>query len=177
MVLGSELGNTAISTLSLKSFAAGTLLLECFYVMQCRAPRKLQVSRFLPPTPIRILLDSQNRDLSDIINHEQLNTLSSSIRKSARLAVIKEIRTQLEQLLGRADEMVQSRLPALLAEADTRVEKIVGGEQARLQELQQVNPAIRDDEIAFFASQRDTVQKHIASATLELQAARVVIAT
>ncbi|MEM9620682.1 MAG: RNA polymerase-associated protein RapA, partial [Pseudomonadota bacterium] len=37
LALGSELGNTAIGTLSLKSFTAGTLLLECFYVMQARA--------------------------------------------------------------------------------------------------------------------------------------------
>ncbi len=177
LLLGSELGNTAISTLSVKTFPAGTLLLECFYVMQCRAPRIYQVDRFLPPTPIRILLDSENRDLTGILTHDQLNTLCSSIRKSARLAVIKEIRGELERLLQRADKLAQAQNETLIEAAYVKVDDVVGGERERLLRLQKVNPSIRDDEIEFFGNQLRGAREHIANAALQLQAARVVIAT
>ncbi|MEM9620635.1 MAG: hypothetical protein AAF993_03240, partial [Pseudomonadota bacterium] len=121
--------------------------------------------------------DSQNRDLTEIISHSQMNTLTNSIRKSTRLAVIKEIRPELERLLQRVDDTVQQQRQTLISDAHARVEKIVGGEQARLMQLQRVNPAIRDEEVEFFAAQAERVRAHIDNATLDLQAARVVIAT
>ena len=36
--------------------APGTLLLECVFLLQCRADTRLHVSRYLPPTPLRLLL-------------------------------------------------------------------------------------------------------------------------
>jgi len=177
MVLGSEMGNTNISTISIKALPPGTLLVECFYAIACSAPKKYQISRFLPSTPVRVLLDSNHRNLTDVVKYEQLNRLCEKIRKSTRPAILREIRPVLEKLLVDAEEIAQSETQALQAAAQQRVDDIVGSEAARLRALQTVNPSIRSEEIEFLASQQRHALAYIEQASMEPQAIRVVIAT
>ena len=46
-----------MSLLKNKALPVGTLLVELVYVVEARAPKHLQLTRFLPPTPIRMLMD------------------------------------------------------------------------------------------------------------------------
>ena len=177
MVLGSELGNTNISTIELKVLPAGTLLVECFYAIACSAPKKYQVSRFLPFKPVRVLLDSSGRDLTDLISHDQLNKLCKKVRKSARPAIIKEIRHTLDHVLDRVEDKAQLQVEGLLNNAKDSVADILGAEISRLRQLKQVNPSIREEETMFFEDQQQQVMKFIGQASLEPQAVRVVIAT
>ena len=177
LVLGSEFGNTNIATIELKAIPAGTLLVECYFAMHCSAPKKYQLGRFLPATPVRVLLDSKGRDLTRAVNHEALNKLSQRIRKSTRPAIIKEIRAPLEELLREAQAVALVQEAQLKESACERVESIVGREIDRLRNLKKVNPSIRPEEIEFFMTQRDEALSHINTASLEPQAARVIITT
>jgi ATP-dependent helicase HepA len=177
MVLGTELGNTNISTIELKAIPAGTLLVECFYAMRCSAPKKYQIGRFLPATPIRLLMDSVGRDLTGVIKHQQLNGLCQKIRKSTRPAIIKEIRETLSEILDKAEALAVQASKPLKVEAEERVHAIVGSELERLKLLRLVNPSIRSQEIDFFVSQQEHALAYIDQATLEPQAARVIITT
>jgi len=177
MVLGSELGNTNIGTIKLKVLPAGTLLVECFYAMRCSAPRKYQIGRFLPETVVRVLLDSNGRDLTGAITHEQLNKVCAKVPRTARTAIVKEIRSTLAGVLDRAEEQVQAQNQQLIDAATARVHDVVGGELLRLQDLARINPSIRDVELAFLEQQQQHAVEYIQQATLEPQAIRVVIAT
>lgn len=177
LVLGSELGNTNICTMALKALPPGTLLVECYFVMHCSAPKKYQLGRFLPATPIRVLLDTNERDLTAAVGHEALNERCQRIKKSTRPAIIKQIRTPLERLLDQAQKIAAGQQVALKTAAVQRVEEIVGTELARLRHLRTVNPSIRDDEIEYFVTQRHEALAHIKTASLEPQAARVIITT
>ena len=44
-----------------KALPVGTLLVELIYVVEAQAPKQLQLNRFLPPTPVRLLLDKTVR--------------------------------------------------------------------------------------------------------------------
>lgn len=177
MVLGSELGNTNISTLNLRVIPAGTLLVECFYVMRCSAPRKYQVGRFLPDTVVRVLLDSTGRDLTELIAHDQLNQLATKIRRSARTGIVKEIRGALGDLLDQAESKAAQQKQPLIDQAQQEVRALVGGELNRLQNLARVNPSIREAELNFLAQQQAQALHFISEAALEAQAIRVIIAT
>ena len=48
MVLHSQLGNAAVSSIEVKGLPAGTLLLETCFSLSCPAPAQLQLSRYLP---------------------------------------------------------------------------------------------------------------------------------
>ena len=175
MLVGSEFGNTAISTIRLQAIPAGTLLVEAYYAVHATAPKRYQLGRYLPATPVRLLLDSDGRDLAQAITHEQLSGLCQHVGRSKRPAIIKEIRPTLERMLKQGEELAAARLGALRDEAEQRVAELLGGEIERLRHLQAVNPAVRDDEIEFFVDQRRHVQELIELAALEPQAMRVVI--
>ncbi|NOX50520.1 MAG: RNA polymerase-associated protein RapA, partial [Gammaproteobacteria bacterium] len=177
MVLGSELGNTNIATLKLKAIAAGTLLVECFFTPRCSAPAKYQMGRFLPATPIRVLLDSAGRDLTNVVRHEQLNQLCQKIRKSARPAIIKEIRQTLSEVLSDAEGIAKKAFEPLIEQGRQRIHSVVGGEIERLKGLQQVNRSVRLEEIDFFETQQQQALSHLEQAMLEPQATRVIITT
>ncbi|MEM7078305.1 MAG: RNA polymerase-associated protein RapA [Pseudomonadota bacterium] len=176
VLLGSELGNTNLATIKLKALPPGTILLEAFYTLKAIAPAKYQMGRFLRPTPTRVLLETSGRDLSGVINHAQLNGLCSKVRKSARMAIVKEVRGQVETLLTRAQTLAADAASAQRATALQRVEELVGSEEVRLEALQKVNANIRDTEIEFFRTQQAQVRQHIEHAQMELDAVRLIIA-
>lgn len=176
-ILGMELGNAAIAALKLKSIPPGTLMIECFFAVQFTAPKKLQLERFLPATPIRVLLDSSGKDLTATIKHAQMNKLCDHVKKSTRLAIIKQVRTDLERMIAKAQQQAQAKAQPLIEEAQQRAKNIIGEEFNRLNELKALNGTIRDDEIAFIEARQSQALGSIASATAELQALRVVINT
>ncbi|MEE3240104.1 MAG: RNA polymerase-associated protein RapA [Pseudomonadota bacterium] len=175
MVFSMDVGKTAIAALQLKSIPAGTIIVECFFAIQCSAPKKLQINRFLPPTPIRVLLDSRGKDLSKVVTHEQLNKLAQHMKKSNRLAVLKQIRSELEKMIDIAQSQATSLSQPLMTEAEQQVNITIGGELDRLTELRKLNGTIRDEEIHFMENRKTEALKHIANASAELQAIRVLI--
>lgn len=176
-VLGMELGNAAIAALKLKSIPAGTLMVECFFAIQFSAPKKLQLDRFLPATPIRVLLDSTGKDLTTTIKHAQMNKLCGHLKKSNRLAIIKQIRGELEKMIAQAQKQAQVKAQPMITAGKERVIETVGEEFNRLTELKALNGTIREDEIEFVKTRQSEALKHIENATAELQAVRIVINT
>ena len=177
MVFSMDIGNAAIAALKLKAIPAGTLMIECFFAIQCSAPKKYQVDRFLPATPIRVLLESSGKDLTAIIKHAQMNKLAEHVKKSTRLAILKQIRGELEKMITSAQKIAQGHAQPLISEAQERVSSTMGEELNRLTELKQLNGTIREEEIEFVASRQSEALAHIANASAELQAIRVLINT
>lgn len=175
MILGTELGNVAIGATKLKSIPSGTFMVECFFAMQCSAPKKLQVNRFLPATPIRVLLDSTGKDLTATIKHAQMNKLCEHVKKSSRLAIVKQLRSELEKMISTAQLTAQQKSEPLIQNAIENVNTTLIPEKERLEHLKQLNGAVRDEEIAFFQEQHSSVLASIENASPELQAIRLVI--
>ncbi len=61
LILSGDTGSSTISLLKNKALPVGTLLVELIYVVEARAPKQLQLNRFLPPTPVRMLLDKKRQ--------------------------------------------------------------------------------------------------------------------
>ncbi|MEW8031027.1 MAG: RNA polymerase-associated protein RapA, partial [Candidatus Thiodiazotropha endolucinida] len=66
-VIGQQTGNSTALACKHTKLKAGQLLLESLFVVECLAPRKLHVARFLPPTLIRILLDANGKRWDQLI--------------------------------------------------------------------------------------------------------------
>jgi len=177
MITSTELGNAAIGTISLKGIPAGTLLLETLYSVNCVAPRELQLERFLPISPIRLLVDSRGKDLAEIMPHQRLNELCERIKKPVALAVIKQVHDQVEDKMRHAGELAQARLDEILAAARDRMRTELGAELRRLQQLREVNPSIRQVELDHLAYLMDECDAHISHASLQMQALRLIVTT
>ena len=177
MVHSTELGNAAIGTLKLKGVAPGTMLLELLYTVNCVAPKQLGVERFLPLSPMRLLVDARGKDLAELVPHERLNELIEKVKKPTALAIIKRVHDDVEAKMALAAKQAETRLAALLAAAEERMRSELGAELARLEALRSLNPSIRQVELDSIAHRIDECAVHIRHANLQLQALRLIITT
>lgn len=175
MVLDSELGNAALATISIKSIKPGTLFLESFFTAHCAAPKNLQLDRFLPMTPIRVLMDVSGKDLSKILDYKQLNQMCEPVKRHLSYPIIQQISSELEEILRKSKAIAEVQLHAMIQQAIEQMRQSVTHEVNRLEALKEKNPSIRDDEIAFYKRQLMDSGEYIQSTTLKLQALRVVI--
>lgn len=177
IVQSTEIGNAALGTIKLKGVAPGTMLLEVLYTINCVAPRTLQLERFLPLHPIRLLVDARGKDLSDLVPHERLNQLIEKVKKSTGLAIIKQVYADVEAKMSLASAQAEGILQDIRIDAEASMRIDLGAELDRLNALQIVNPSIRQDELDHLAYRIEECATHIKHANLQLQALRLIITT
>jgi ATP-dependent helicase HepA len=153
------------------------MLLECLYTINCVAPRALQVERFLPLTPLRLLVDARGKDLAGLVPHERLNGLVERVNKNTALAIIKQVQADVESKMSLAGQQAQQRLTPILVEAEQRMRTALGAEHERLTALRRVNPSIRQQELDHLSYRMEECAIHIRHASLQLQALRLIITT
>lgn len=175
MVLTTELGNSAIATINLKGLQPGTLLVETFFSAHCVAPKDLQVNRFLPLNPMRLLVDVNGKDLSAILDTDRLNRLCEKLKRTTGQAIIKQVSSEIEIMLDRASALAQLQLDAILDTSIDRLHTELNGEIQRLSALRRVNPSIRQAEIDHIQYQMEETELHIRHASLQAEAIRLVI--
>ncbi|MBS8240446.1 RNA polymerase-associated protein RapA [Marinobacter lipolyticus] len=174
-VTSSGLGKAALASLSVKALPAGTLLLEALFTVHCPAPEALQLSRYLPVSPLRLLVDVNGRDLSAALPHDRLNDLCSNIRRRTAQAVVPQVRPQVETMVDHAERLAEPHLEPMRERALDQLRQVFEPEIRRLEALKQVNPAIRDEEIGFFRDQFAAAQSAIEQASLALEGIRVIV--
>ncbi len=177
MVTSTEIGNAAIATIKLKGIAPGTMMLECLYRVNCVAPRSLQLERFLPVSPIRLLVDARGKNLGDIVPHERLNELCERVKKPTALAIIKQVREQVEEKMQHASKLAAAQMGTILNDAETAMRQQLGAERQRLDDLRQINPSIRQEELDHLDYLMEECSTHIHHANLQLEALRLIITT
>ena len=174
-VNSSGLGKAALANLSVKALPPGTLLLEAVFAVHCPAPESLQLTRYLPVSPLRLVVDVNGRDLSKALPHERLNELCSNIRRRTAQAIVPKIRAEVETMVDHAETLAEPHLSPLREQALARVEDSFTPEIRRLEALQKVNPAIRNEEIDFLRSQLDAARSAVEHASLALEGIRVIV--
>lgn len=176
-LLGSELGNAGVVTISVKGVKPGTLFLEAIFCLNSMAPKRLQLDRFLPISPIRVVVNLSGRDLTEVLPHEKINELCTGLRRKLAPAIIKEIRDDIARLHEKAEALVQPKVQACLSQAKEALSTKLNAEIQRMQSLKAQNPLIRDEEIAYMIEQRDKGLEYIDKTGLDIQAMRVIIST
>jgi ATP-dependent helicase HepA len=153
------------------------MLLEALYTVNCVAPRALQVERFLPLSPMRLLVDARGKDLAALLPHERLNKLIEKVKKHTALQIIKQVHAEVEAKMILAAKQAESQLQDILTEAEQRMRADLGAELHRLEALRKVNPSIREEELDHLRYRIEECAIHIQHANLQLQALRLIITT
>jgi ATP-dependent helicase HepA len=172
LLLGSEKGNSSFAKWP-DAKAAG-LYVEVVYLVECIAPPPLHLDRFLPPTPLRVLLDHRGKDLSATITAE---TLRRALKNGDGRALMErpEFREDLlPALLEAAEAVANARVPALVAAARAEMTAQLDREIARLRALQQINRSVRVEEVELLVRQKAALGRHLDGARLRLDAIRVI---
>ncbi|MDO9239720.1 MAG: RNA polymerase-associated protein RapA, partial [Methylicorpusculum sp.] len=175
MVLSSETGNAAVSVVKLDQVKAGRFFLECLFVVECSAPESLQVRRFLPSAPIRVLIDQNKKDVTNSILHEQIVDSGVKFDKRQIVAFLNNQRLPITHLLNLAEQKATLEMNAMIERATLLMLTTLTSEIKRLVRLRKVNPSIREEEIEQLKDFTELLHEHIQEAKIKLDAVRFVI--
>ena len=170
-LLGSEAGNTAFGVW--RDGGRETILLETCFVAECVAPVALHADRFLPMTPVRVVVDHACADLSDDAEVAAAKLEKGDVfRLLDRGAVKKKL---LPAMLEKARLIAAERLEKVVAAAVAKMTGQLSHEVQRLRDLAEINDHVRPAEIEATMRQQTDLQTALASAHLRLDAVRLVL--
>lgn len=175
LVLSSETGNAAVSVVRHPQLKAGQFLLELLFVVECAAPAELQIGRFLPHTPVRILIDQRKKDLTAVIVHDSLVDTGNSFEKAQISQFLSSQRQHIHDMIQVAEQLAGTQMQQLIAESSNRMIAALTGEIKRLVRLKKINPGIKEQEIEQLKEMTMLSHESIQEAQLRLDAVRFVI--
>lgn len=177
LVLSDEIGNASIGLLKAEALPVGTFFLECLFTVEATAPAHLQLGRYLPTTPIRILVDKNGNDLGNKVSEAVLDKQLTPVKKIMALQLIKALKSQIAPLVAKAESHGEQQISAIQTKALKSMQSKLGQEQQRLTALKAINPSVRQAEIDFLTHQQDELSHYIDKAQLTFEAVRMIVVT
>jgi ATP-dependent helicase HepA len=170
LLLGSETGNASFGIW--ESPSEKRMLLEAQVVVECIAPARLHVERFLPPVPLRIAVDHTGGDQTG-----DAALASAKLRRGDPASLLrneavkrKVLPTMLERVRELGTEaskgVIESALQTMHAELDNEI--------TRLKDLAAMNDHIRPEEIDALVAREQELAAAIRSARVRIDAVRFV---
>ena len=175
LIASGDIGKTAMALLVNKQLPSGTLLVELIYMIESQSPKGLQLNRFLPPTPVRLLLDSKGNDLAGQVNFDTLQNKLKPLGKDIANRMIKMARPNIEQLIKIGDHKITEIAQAQIREASKLADQTLTSELNRLIALKAVNKNIRQAEIDVLEKQRVLSLEELSNASWRLDSLRVIV--
>jgi ATP-dependent helicase HepA len=169
MLTTDVIGKSSIAFCRDKRKPAGAYWLECLFVLSGKAAKGLQLSRFLPPTPLKICIDAQSQPINKPFI--QLEPVLPKIGNQ----LISALKSQIEKCLQNAYQQAEQEAVLVKKKRISQMQELLGSELTRLQSLQKVNPTIRDEEIEHVANQIDSLKSIMGEARLHLEAVRLIV--
>jgi ATP-dependent helicase HepA len=164
LLLGSEKGNSSFAEWSGNQQEG--LYLEAVYLLECVAPPELHVDRFLPPTPVRVLVDQSGKE-----NDERPVLQSGDVHALPEELDLHEL---IPFLIQNAEAIARRRVSGIVENARKETRAQLENEIRRLAELKKVNRSVRREEVDLLAFQQRALDEHLSAARLRLDAMRVI---
>lgn len=175
LIVSGDIGKAAMALLVNKQLPAGTLLVELIYMIESQSPKGLQLNRFLPPTPVRLLLDSKGNDLAGQVNFGTLQNKLKPLSKDIANKMVKMARPNIEQLIKLGDHKMTEIAQAKIREASKLSDQTLSTELNRFIALKAVNKNIRQAEINLLEQQRLVSLEELSKASWRLDSLRVIV--
>ncbi len=174
MLLGNEMGNTSVCSIKSHELQAGQLYIQCLFVIDIDIPQQFQQhihAHQLQPLPVEICYNEAGEEIPDLLSRAKLGGIERTIAKqiiSLKLDIIRQRQQQARQQL-------EADAAALLAQHHASTLRILDDEVQRLQQLKQINPQVREEEIDFFSHQREALSESIKHSACRLDSIRLLI--
>ncbi len=175
LLMTEGVGTSAVSLLRNKALPVGTLLLELIYVIDAQAPKRSGIGRFLPKTPIRIMLDAKGNDLSAQVEFEGFHRQLSPVNRQLANKLVTSVQGDIVKLINAGETHVEQKVEQIRQAANQEMAHSLNSELERLQALKAVNPTIRDEEIEVLEKQIELLSGYISQAQYQLDSLRVIV--
>lgn len=168
-------GSSSVAILVNKALPVGSYLLELNFIVEASAPATLQLNRYLPATPLRLLLDKNGNNLSENVSFEQLNKQLKPIGRQNASKLASALQTTVHPLIAKATSLAQTKLDTIVGKAQQHAQQTLHEQQQRLVTLKKFNPSVRQDEINALHNQQLQIADYISKARLKLDAIRLIV--
>ena len=172
LILGSESGNSSYAWWP--DTESRSILIEAIYLLECLAPEHLHAERFLAPTPIRIVIDQNQKDRTSECPTDQLRKVLQSGDPFKLLDRSEVKHSLLPDMMKKTQELAASLASATIQQALSETRSFLGHEVDRLKALRQINRNVRLEEIELAERQFESIQEHIREARLRMDALRLI---
>jgi ATP-dependent helicase HepA len=173
LLLGGERGSSAVA-LADRSLGIVRPLLEAVFVLDTVAAPELVVSRFLPPTPLRVVVDEELRDATRSFPVERLSSLKDG-RQALRFRDLSFVEESLPRMLQEARALAEREAKHLVEESALEMHRSLSREIERLRSLAEVNDHVGPGEIARLRSDEKRLSQAIERARIRLDSLRLVV--
>ena len=175
LVLSDEIGNASIGLLKNPALPVGTFFLECIFTIEATAPSHLQLGRYLPTTPLRVLVDKNGNNLADKVTEQVLDKQLSPVKKQVALQLVKALKSQVTPLVQKAEDHAKTQVADIQTKALNNMHITLDEEFQRLTALAAINPSVRQEELDFIKLQQTELSNYIDKAQLKFEAVRMIV--
>jgi ATP-dependent helicase HepA len=172
LLLGGGTGNCAFAVLATPKDR--TMLLELVFILEVIAAPQLHADRFLPPTPIRLVISHKLADVTDAFRDAnwERKLVKGSPYKLIENADI--VRRTLPAMLQKAASLAEERTDVLRQSALKEMNHLLGHEVERLQALMRVNDHVRPQEIQLARQEQADLAAVLKAGRVRLDAVRMI---
>ncbi len=178
LLLGTEYGNSCFAGLS--GTGRNDILLESIFILECMAPKELNIDRFMPQTPMRIVAGHEASDFSKLIDFTDeypFDFFEKKLEPTNKSWIYEHpgiLETLIPDLFTESIKISESKAEEIIKIAENKARKAMEREVHRLVYLKKINSSIREEEIDAAVTEAALVSKSILNAGLRLDAVRLI---
>lgn len=172
-IASKEMGNVSIGTWQTPS--KEPFLLEAYFLLHSIADKKLQLEKWFPPTPLRILLNSKMQDLTQKLPKKFLDDNVQSIDQEQKAQLRDLPKEFIKECIKKGKELCVPRGKQYKEKFKEDMLKFMNSEIERLEALRKVNPTVSETEVLLLRFNRDNMIKAMDKAELSLDSLRIII--
>ncbi|MFP5386107.1 MAG: RNA polymerase-associated protein RapA [Bacteriovoracia bacterium] len=168
-----EMGNATMA--AWKTPFKEQFLFEGYFLLNAVAEKKLQLEKWFPPTPLRVLLNAQMQDFTQKLPKKFIDENVESLDQERR-AQMKELpKDFIKECIKKGKELCVQRARQYKEKFKEDMLKHMNSEIERLEALRKVNPTVSETEILMLKFNRDNMMKAMDKAELSLDSLRIII--
>ncbi|HHQ4784409.1 RNA polymerase-associated protein RapA [Aeromonas veronii] len=175
LILGSEIGATSVALLKNKALPIGSILLELIFVAESAAHPQLY--RFMPPTPIRLLMDKNGQNLGDKVAFDAFNRQLTPVNRHLGSKLVTASQPVIHGLIGKGQAIAEELKAGIVDKARAQMAQTLQQDLDRLEALKAVNPNVRDSELDYLRNLQAELHHLIDQTQLKLDAIRFIVVT
>ncbi|MBX2881600.1 MAG: RNA polymerase-associated protein RapA [Granulosicoccus sp.] len=175
LVLNEAAGQANAEIIDTDLLPKGVLFLEVVVTWRCTADKSLGIDRYFPSGVKRILLGSNRKDYTGVLDDINLDSMIRRSDAGRIKKVLQDNRNDINVLLQYSEKLAADALPGIVSHATDEIAAELDPELDRLIALQQINPAVRDDEIEKLKVKKQALITSLDSAHHEIVALSVLL--
>ncbi|EKP0309740.1 RNA polymerase-associated protein RapA [Aeromonas veronii] len=175
LILGSEIGATSVALLKNKALPIGSILLELIFVAESAAHPQLY--RFMPPTPIRLLMDKNGQNLGEKVAFDAFNRQLTPVNRHLGSKLVTASQPVIHGLIGKGQAIAEELKAGIVDKARAQMAQSLQQDLDRLEALKAVNPNVRDSELDYLRNLQAELHHLIDQTQLKLDAIRFIVVT